>query len=312
MSVDVLVVGAGGMAEDYYKVLSAQNASFDFVCRSENSARLFNEKTGFRPTAGGVEQYLELIVPAFAIVATGVEHLCDAAKILLSKGVKRVLIEKPGALYLDQLEELNTLSKANDAEVFIAYNRRFYSSVSKLRSLVDSDGGIQSLSFDFTEWSDRIEPLSKGEGVKERWVLSNSTHVIDLAFFLAGKPVELATFVSGGMSWHPSGSRFVGSGKTNKEALFSYRSDWDSQGRWGVTVYTKRYSYLLCPLEGLSRIPRNSVASEAVELDDQVDVEFKPGLYSQVATFLNGVNDSLCRLDEHLELVPIYEQIAGY
>ena len=309
---DVLVVGAGGMAKDYYKVLGELNASFDFVCRSDDSARFFSEETGFMPTAGGVEQYLGSTVPACAIVATGVEHLCEAAKSLISKGVKRILIEKPGALYLEQLEVLNTLSKANDAEVFIAYNRRFYKSVSKLRSLVDADGGIQSLSFDFTEWSDSISPLCKGEGVKERWILSNSTHVIDLAFFLAGKPVEMSTFVSGGMSWHPSGSCFVGSGKTDKGVLFSYRSDWNSQGRWGVTVYTKQYSYLLCPLEGLSRIPRNSVVSEVVELDDQIDLEFKPGLYSQVATFLSGANDSLCRLDEHLELVPIYERIAGY
>jgi predicted dehydrogenase len=312
MRVDVLVVGAGGMAEDYYKVLSAQDASFDFVCRSDASAELFCEKTGFRPTTGGVEQYLGSVAPVCAIVATGVEHLFQTAKTLISKGVSRVLIEKPGALYMDQLEELSSLSKAKNAEVYIAYNRRFYSSVSKLRSLVEADGGIQSLSFDFTEWSDRIEPLVKGEGVKERWVFSNSTHVIDLAFYLAGKPVELSTFVSGGMSWHPSGSCFVGSGRTDKEVLFSYRSDWDSQGRWCVSVYTKQYSYLLSPLEGLSRIPRNSVISETIELDDEIDLEFKPGLHTQVVTFLNGANESLCRIDEHLELVPVYEQIAGY
>lgn len=312
MSMRVLVVGAGGMAEAYHKVLSAMGVEFDIVCRSESSADLFLQKTGFRPKAGGLVQYLETVVPEYAIIATGVEHLYEAAKSLLEKGVQHLLIEKPGALHIEQLQELHTLSKSNGSTVYIAYNRRFYSSVSKLLALVKEDGGLQSISFDFTEWSDRIEPLSKGVGVKEKWVLSNSTHVIDLAFFIAGKPSELAAYVDGGLSWHTSGSCFVGAGVTERNVLFSYRSDWDSQGRWGVTVYSTNYSYSLCPLEGLSRIPRNSVVPEQVDLDDKLDLDFKPGLYKQVQGFLNSSTNSMCTLQEHIELFTTYEQIAGY
>jgi predicted dehydrogenase len=276
------------------------------------SADLFLQKTGYRPTSGGLVQYLEEVVPGYAIIATGVEHLYEAAKSLLDKGVKQLLIEKPGALHIEQLQELYVLSQSKGSNVYIAYNRRFYASVSKLFELVKDDGGVQSISFDFTEWSDRIEPLSKGAGVKEKWGLSNSTHVIDLAFFIAGKPFELAAYVDGGLSWHTSGSRFVGSGVTERNVLFSYRSDWDSQGRWGVTVYSKNYSYSLCPLEGLSRIPRNSVVPEQVDLDDKLDLDFKPGLYKQVQGFLTKSTNGMCSLQEHIELFPTYEQIAGY
>lgn len=312
MSMRVLVVGAGGMAEAYHKVLSAMGAKFDIVCRSENSADNFFRQTGYRPTPGGLTQYLETVVPESAIIATGVENLYESAKTLLEKGVRHLLIEKPGALYVEQLHELHALSELNDSSVYIAYNRRFYASVSKLLALVKDDGGVKTISFDFTEWSDRIEPLSKGDGVKERWVLSNSTHVIDLAFFIAGKPAKLAAYVDGSLSWHRSGSRFVGSGVTERNVLYSYRSDWDSQGRWGVTVYSESYSYSLCPLEGLSRIPRNSVVPEQVEVEDNLDLDFKPGLYKQVQGFLTRTTEGMCSLEEHIELFKTYEQIAGY
>lgn len=312
MSSNILVVGAGAMAEAYFDVLNAQNANFDVVCRSSVSAERFKKRTGFNPKAGGLDKYLHTSNPVFAIVATGVEHLYETTKLLIKKSVKHILIEKPGALYIDQLDDLKTLSQIHGTKVYIAYNRRFFSSVLKLRTLIEEDGGIQSFSFDFTEWSDRIEPLLKGEGVKEMWVLSNSTHVIDLAFSLGGSPVELSSFVTGEMQWHPSGSCFVGSGKTTSNALFSYRSDWDSQGRWGITVYTNKNSYILCPLESLSRIPRNSVISEKIDLDNQLDISFKPGLFLQVENFLKVDDEFMCSLDEHLNLFSTYKQIAGY
>ena len=31
-------------------------------------------------------------------------------------------------------------------------------------------------------------------------------HVVDLAFFLGGKPEEISTFISGSLDWHPSAS----------------------------------------------------------------------------------------------------------
>ena len=91
-------------------------------------------------------------------------------------------MEKPGALYLSELESLHELSANKNAKVFIAYNRRLYSSVFKLRKSVESDGGITSAVFEFTEWSHKIRLLKKAPGVKERLLLVNSTHVIDLVF----------------------------------------------------------------------------------------------------------------------------------
>jgi predicted dehydrogenase len=310
----ILLVGAGGMAEDYYDVLTALAAQFDIVCRSLTSAERFEAKKGQMPYTGGVSSYVASnnAAASFAIVAVGVEHLAATTEELLNAGVGSILVEKPAGLFISELESLVESARQAGAKVYVAYNRRFYSSVTKLSDLAAADGGIRSISYDFTEWSDRIAPIKKGPNVKERWVLSNSTHVIDLAFYLAGRPKEICANTSGQLTWHTSSSCFAGSGVTERDILFNYRADWDAPGRWGLVAYTKNLKLELLPLEGLVVTDRNSVASKQVELSDVADQDFKPGLYKQVQAFLNGDDSNLCSIESQILNFPFYLQIAGY
>ena len=74
MSKRVLVVGAGGMAEAYHKVLSAMGAEFDIVAVA-NIPRIFSfKKPVFSLPQEGYSLF-EAAVPEYAIIATGVEHL---------------------------------------------------------------------------------------------------------------------------------------------------------------------------------------------------------------------------------------------
>lgn len=309
----ILLVGAGGMAEAYYDVLTALGVQFDVVCRSQTSAEGFEAKKGQMPHIGGVTSYVASnAAPSCAIVAVGVEHLAITTEELISAGVGSILVEKPASLFIFELKSLVESANQAGARVFVAYNRRFYSSVTKLRELAAADGEIRSVSFDFTEWSDRIAPLKKGPNVKGRWVLSNSTHVIDLAFYLAGRPKEINANTSGMLSWHTSSSCFAGSGVTERDILFNYRADWDAPGRWGLVAYTRNLKLELRPLEGLLMTGRNSVVSKQVELGDIDDQDFKPGLYKQVRAFLKGDDSNLCSIESQLLNFPYYLQIAGY
>jgi len=309
----VLLVGAGSMARSYFDVLQFLEIDFDIVCRTEASARYFEQERDFKPVIGGLAEYLESnTAPSHAIVAVGVESLASATLSLLSAGVKEILVEKPSSLYQEELNSLVMLAQREASSVYVAYNRRFYSSVERLSEIVSSDGGLRSISFDFTEWSDRIAPLEKGEGVKQRWLLSNSTHVIDLAFYLAGRPKELTAFSVGQLDWHQSSACFTGSGVTENGILFNYRADWDAPGRWGLKAYTKNYRLELSPLESLIVTERNSVSAIDVVLDDGIDRNFKPGLVKQVQAFLGGNDAALCSIDEQLAHYPFYIQMAGY
>jgi predicted dehydrogenase len=313
MTSKILLVGAGGMSQSYFDVLNSKKLDFDVVCRSEKSAASFEEIKGKKPYFGGVSSYLvRQGVPSYAIVAVGVQHLSSITNLLLQAGVRQILMEKPAALHFDEINSVNSLAQKFNANVYVAYNRRFYSSVERLIDMSSQDGGITSISFDFTEWADRIAPLEKDEGVKERWILANSTHVIDLAFFLAGKPVNISSYNSGSLDWHNSSARFTGSGITVNNILFDYRADWDAPGRWGLTAYTKNYKLELLPLERLSVTERNTVVASNVELEDNLDRDFKPGLVKQVIAFLNNDDRSLCSVSEQLDHFPAFLQIAGY
>ena len=311
----VWLVGAGGMAQDYVKVLDELKISTTVIGRGAESAKKFKENIGKTVQTGGLESFLSTTeeVCSHAIVAVGVEKLFETTKQLLNHNVKNILIEKPGALFNNEFEELVNLSESKKANVYIAYNRRYFASVNRARQIIAEDGGVTSFNFEFTEWAHVIAPLTKGKGVKENWFLANSTHVVDLAFNLGGLPKELSSFTAGGLDWHPSASVFSGAGKSENGALFSYAANWESAGRWGVEVLTKEHKLILRPMEKLQIQKRGTVAVNFVEdIDYSLDDNFKPGLYLQTEKFLANNYDEMCSITEQNKILDIYNKMANY
>lgn len=306
----ILLTGSGPMAMDYAKVLSELGCDFKVIGRGEASARKFTEATNIDVTTGGLSSFLRNRNENFnhAIVATGVEALAETTMQLLEAGVKRILVEKPGGLYREDIQSIVDKANEKKADVFIAYNRRFYASVEKALEIIREDGGVTSFNFEFTEWSHKIQDLQKGEGVKENWILANSTHVIDLAFFLGGKPEELCAYSAGKLSWHDK-SIFAGAGISASGALFSYQANWEAPGRWAVEVLTRKHRLYLKPMETLQIQVLNSVAVQPVTIDDAIDKEFKPGLFRQVEDFLAGNNEKFCSIEEQAEAFGVFERI---
>ncbi|MCC2636665.1 MAG: gfo/Idh/MocA family oxidoreductase [Moraxellaceae bacterium] len=310
----ILLVGAGPMAVHYAKVLQGMQRPFVAVGRGEGSAEAFAAATGVPAIAGGLDGYLGSNRSPIreAIVAVGVEALAKVACRLIEQGVTRLLVEKPGGLTLDQIENLAATAARHGASVFIAYNRRCFASVMKARELIAEDGGVTSFNFEITEWGHVITPIIKPDGVKENWFLGNTSHVTDLAFYLGGRPRKLQSFVAGALPWHSRAARFSGAGETEAGALFSYSGDWEAPGRWGVEVMTARRRFIFRPLEELRVQLLGSVKVDILDTASDLDRDYKPGLYLQVQQFLAGGGPELCTLDDHLLNCRHYVRIAGY
>lgn len=309
----IWLIGAGPMAQDYAKVLEALQEPFAVIGRNESSALVFEEKTGHPVISGGLECALQHSkAPQVAIVAVGVEQLASTTEALIKAGTKRILLEKPGGLNLAEIDSLDQCAVEYGAEVLIAYNRRFYGSVDQARQFIVEDGGVLSAQFEFTEWSLVIAPLHKAAGVKEYWVLGNSSHVIDLAFHLIGMPADWRSWNAGSIDWHPTSARFVGAGVTEKGVMFSYLSDWQAPGRWGVELMTRKRRLILRPMEQLQVTKLGSVAVEPFEATNPLDKDFKPGLYQQTKAFLASDDALFCTLSEQVRNARIYSQMAGY
>ncbi|WP_141506463.1 Gfo/Idh/MocA family protein [Paenibacillus luteus] len=301
-SSSVLIVGTGKMAEEYAKVLINQQAQFQVVGRSEKSCNVFFENVGIKPYSGGIASSIAKISKLeIAIVAVSMEELYSVTCILLENDFKRILVEKPAAMTSEELETLTQLALKRNASIFVAYNRRFYQSVQQLKTLIE-DEGLLSFHFEFTEWSHQIKHLKKPASVLQNWFFGNSTHVIDLAFFLGGTPKELASFVSGALDWHSSAARFTGAGITNEGIVFSYFADWNAPGRWGIELCTNKTRYILRPLEEVWYQEIGSTQINPLSINNGIDKKFKPGLWFQTNAFLNNCTEHLLGIENHIQM----------
>lgn len=308
----ILLIGGGQMAQEYAKVLSALGKDMIVVGRGNESAREFEQSTGIKTFPGGIQKWLRSNKRVYkTIVAVSEEELGNVTSGLLEKGFKSILVEKPGGYDGAQIIAIAALVKKHQATVCIGYNRRFYSSVIKAKEIIKKDGGVLSFMFEFTEWSHVIDSLDKKKEVKRRWFLHNSTHVVDLAFFLGGTPAKMSSYQTGKqIDWHPSSSRFAGAGITKNGALFSYQANWESPGRWGIEVMTKNHRLIFRPLEQLQIQQTGSVVIEQIKLNDKLDRLYKPGLYLQVQSFLKGRSETLCTISDQTEHLKLFNSIS--
>lgn len=311
----VWLVGAGGMAVEYAKVLTALGLVPVVVGRGQDSATAFQQKTGIGVVGGGLEAFLQTRPepPSAVIIAVNVVELARTAALVSGYGQPKILLEKPGALTMADIALLRACEGTE--KLFIAYNRRFFASTQAVRAMLEEDGGPVSCTFEFTEWTHQFAPLieKKNPLEMEHWMIANSSHVVDLAFHLAGEPEVLHATVKGALPWHPSGSAFCGSGLTTRGVTFAYQANWKAPGRWWVEVMSEKRRFRMCPMESVQVQPKGQVTWTEVPLEATKDKEFKPGLYDMVAAFLSDAPPpTLCRFDEQMRMLACYRTMAGY
>jgi predicted dehydrogenase len=308
----IILVGAGNIAGEYASILKLLKVEFETVCVTKKSAESFSLKWQVPCRYGGINKdYHNSKMFNKAIIAVNIDQLFSVCNALIDAGIKYILIEKPGAINFIQIKELGNLSNKTKTNIFIAYNRRNYASVLKCKEFINEDGGVLSCHFEFTEWSHIIEKINSSEEIKSNWLLANSSHVIDLAFHLIGKPKEMNNVSNGEISWHKP-SCFAGSGVTVQNVIFSYHANWESPGRWGIEINTKKRKLILKPLEKLFVQEIGKIeTNEVPEIDFYTELNFKPGYYVQTENFVKNNFEKLKSLSEQVKDIDIYKMILG-
>lgn len=319
----ILLLGTGEMAAEYVKVLLSMGMDkkeIQVVGRSQTRAELFSREYGVSCRWGGTPALLAIPAYERAIVAVSHLQLPETTLILLEKGCKSILLEKPGALYQLQLRELQDSAARGNAQIYVAFNRRFYSSINAVRDIIAEDGGLLSCNFDFTEIEDFIlkdrTSKSLSDEVLARWGIVNSFHVIDLFLHLAGLPTCWTHQHGGGLSWHPGAAVFCGSGTTDRGVFFSYLATWGGAGRWRVELTTPYRKLILCPLEKLAIQSKGHFELREFDLGFQPP-GLKPGIRGQLEAFFSSSpslphDHRLCSIDEALRHFSVAETILGY
>ncbi|MEO1040285.1 MAG: Gfo/Idh/MocA family oxidoreductase [Pseudomonadota bacterium] len=303
---DAALIGAGAIAVEHYKAMAACGRTVQVFGRGEASAAAFTAATGAQAGVGPLEAQLDALdaLPRQAIVAVSVSALADVTRLLLERGVERILLEKPGGVTLDDVRALAEADRSD--RVRLAYNRRFFPAARTARVCIAADGGLTSLHFEFNENTPVVAGLTQhSDAVKANWFLANSTHIADMAFFMAGmagapKDVELdAAVVRGAFDALPPNLSAAGAGSLG-DAVFSYLADWRAAGRWGIEMGTPKRRLVLKPIETLQAIERGSFGMKPVELIDAEPDGIKPGFYNMHAAFAENPDqaDFLTLLDQ--------------
>lgn len=304
----ICIVGSGYMAFEHAKASLELNYDQVYVIGRTTASfeRYFNDtqqNSSIIKIEGGVSAWLasEFFRQGIVhIVAVAVEALEQVTEALLYAGVKRILLEKPGGLNIKGLKKLNQKAEDLKSIVRIAYNRRHYPSVQKLKDILSTEE-LTSFEFEFTEWVDKINPDDYDQKTLEEWIVSNSAHVIDTAFYLAGGLPTVVNHIASGkdkIMWHRHNSIFIGCGLVS-DVPFTYSADWRSQGRWRIHMRSIKGKYILEPMEKLSFVPKNSLSVIDIDL---TEYQSKHGLAPQIQAFEANDHRIFATLNDQVKL----------
>jgi len=307
----ILIIGTGFIAEQYISCLIKFQLQFEVVGNTKEKAKFISNKYNINCYDDGIEKFKFNNNYENIIIATPIQFLFEHLKICINncKELKNILIEKPGCLYIYQLKYIIEIKK--DINIYIAYNRRFYSSTIKGLDIIKDDK-IKYLKLNIDERNFNKLDNTGIDEINQNYFTAMTTHVIDMAFFICGIPETINAYVDGfgELEFHKRSSIFKGNGITKNNVKFEYEGTWTKNGKWKIELYLESGKILVYqPLEQLKIIDLNK--TEIFLPIDIVDKEFKPGFYYQIKSFLND-KKNLLNINDHYDNLSIYHKIVNY
>lgn len=306
-----LIIGGGLIAEEYIKCLIEMNIDFEVLVNTDEKKKFLLDKYNHTCYSGGVENFKFNKEYDHIIIATPISLLYNHLKLCLlnNKHLKYVLIEKPGCMYSYQLKEIISIKK--NVEIFIAYNRRFYSSIIKGKQIITNDP-INKLNLTIDEYNLDNIAKQKSNEIMENTFTNMTTHVVDVAFYLTGVPKKINVLNIDGygeLYYHKKATIFNGTGITENDIEFEYNGNWTKNGKWKIELQLKSGKVLSYqPLEDLKIIDEDGC--EKIITRNEFDTLYKPGYYKQINSFITNKED-LLTIENHHKNQNLYHQMVG-
>lgn len=224
------------------------------------------------------------------------------------------LIEKPAGYNLADAKEILELAHKNASKVFVALNRRHYSSTLEVQKLISESNEPRIILIQDQEDPKSALAAGQPELVTKNWMYANSIHIIDY-FQLFARGELLKTEII--EPYDANSPFFVHAKLTFKSGdIGIYQAFWNAPGPWSVVVNTQSKRYEMKPLEK-SHVQeyRNR---NFIELPvNPWDLEFKPGLRLQAQKFVDSILKSdyisdLPTLEDAYKAMKITHSIYNY
>lgn len=292
----IVIIGFGGIAKFHLEVFRAHGCDVVAVCDLMESGRANALDAGIPKTYSNLSEMLNVEKPDGAVCTVSQMAMYDVGAEIIRHEIP-MLIEKPPGVSMDELDRLIDFADSHKSAVQVGLNRRHYSIVEKA---ISDCGGLNNITSVFVEWSERLDLFTRrgmSDDTISRMIYGYSLHGIDLATYLGGAIHEanVTAYTLGDPFRWMMGFQ----GRSERGALTSFTSTWDSPGRWRMAFGSPDSQYIFAPLETCQVLKFDkqnvkdgkwSMTVKEIE-PDPVDKQYKPGFHKQAELFLQLINE---------------------
>jgi predicted dehydrogenase len=286
---NVAVIGAGYFAEKHLEVLKAfADVEIAAFCNSGNPRiNALAERFGIENVSNDYRKVLDKGGIDAVFVLVNAPRIAEVAGECLRRGIP-TLMEKPPGMNVAEARGLMEIADATECINMVGLNRRFYGVMQRARKAVLEVGPLVSVVVEAPERLWEFKALNHPPEIIGGLLYANSIHCIDLLRYFGGDLKEIHA-LSG--QWNEDQKNSFGALMCFESgAMGQYVSNWTSPGGWSVTLYGMDRRVTLKPLEHGVVVDKSG--AESVLPVDEVDVQFKPGLYAQNRFFMDCVREN--------------------
>lgn len=308
----VAIVGAGYMAREHIRAFQDIPGVkiMGLHSRTKERAEKMAAQFGIPDVFNTVNELYDR-TQADLIVVTVPELAMNAVSRACFEYPWTVLLEKPAGYNLADAEDIESTARFKKRRVFVALNRRHYSSTQSV--LNDLDKLSEPRFIRVHDQEDQIRALQAGQPktVVDNWMFANAIHMID--YFLVFGRGEIR-HVAPVIPWDPEDpSVVVAKVSFTSGDVGLYEGIWRGPGPWAVAVNTPEKRWEMRPLEQAAFQISGQRKLESVE-SHPWDHQFKPGLRLQAekaAAAAKGKATDLPTLKKALKSMRLVQAIFG-
>ena len=285
-------IGAGSVARAHVSASIAAGFTPTAICGnnlSERAKALSMEIPGLKYFEN-IGELLKSDLDCISILLNSDISLRIYRTVIEQKNIP-VLIEKPVAQKSLDLKNDLDLDRMN---TLVGYNRRFYSSVTDVKEILDGSAFVQA-QWTIPEISWEKSPSSD---VRNFFLRENAVHILDLFLYLHGVPSQ-STFYNHNSNDFLQGSTSIH--KFEKKAIASLTISFGIPDNTSASFYASSNYYLLKPFEILKKFtdintePANDLIpfkkyfpTESIKWQiSEHDLAVKPGFFKQYTELMD-------------------------
>jgi len=281
----VAFIGAGYMASEHAKVFSSIDEFniVGFFSRTEEKANLLAGQYN-APVFKSIVEMFDKTRADLVIITVNELSMLEVCKEAF-KYPWLCFLEKPVGYNYQQACEITDLAFEMDHKPFVALNRRSYSSTRAALNYLNEDAeGVRMVSvLDQQDMSSALK-IGTPELVVANYMYANSIHLIDyFSLFCRGEIKTVETSIP----WCQDKPDFVvATIKYTSGDIGQYQCVWNGPGPWSVSITNTNYRFEMRPLE-LLKVQKKGERAMTEVTQEQIDLNYKPGLYYQAQQILN-------------------------